>query len=76
MGFLTERFAVLQRKLADLDVQYTGLLEETRRRRAEKGFWGNLNPHAARCSFLCAQSAYLAGANPTHHQTLYFVLFK
>ena len=30
MGHLTERFAVLQRKLADLDAQHTGLLEETR----------------------------------------------
>ena len=36
MGDLTERIAVLQRDLADLDAQYTGLLEETPDLRAYK----------------------------------------
>ena len=36
MGDLTERIAVLQRDLADLDAQHTGQLEETRDLRAYK----------------------------------------
>ena len=36
MGDLTERCAVLQRDLADLDAQHTGLFEETRDLRAYK----------------------------------------
>ena len=36
MSDLTERYAVLQRDLADLDAQHTGLLEKTRDLRAYK----------------------------------------
>ena len=36
MGDLTERIAVLQCDLTDLDAQHTGLLEETRDLRAYK----------------------------------------
>ena len=48
----------------------------------EKGFFfGDFNPDlltppAVQYGLLCAQSAYLAGANPAHYQALCFVLVK